>query len=484
MKALPHPNKQKGAVLVLVTVALFVLLGFTALALDGGYLILNKNRLQDAVDAAALSGGKTLSLTDEDKNTQAEAEKAVRETLKAIFQGEGFQKMNVDTTKLAETVAVEFSLKPVPFDPIDDPTAKYLRVRMETVPVTQFFSQLMVDVWQVRASAVVGSLAPEKGTEICDVVPLLMLVDQNDVGTEGYGYKMASAEEPGDIMVIKSPAAGEPNMAPGHFQALRLGEQKGADAYREGLASGYCISLDEDYEVDECKEGDSNCTLTVTNGEQGNMAGPTRQGLNTRFNIYNPGKFKKPLVAPDDPNASESDFYSDCTLSKSGVLDFKDNNLVGYLEVLLNDGSTTKDEMLSLLSEKKEDSSLKANEVKAIDDYIKAINGMQLYSDYKNPLSERNKKYEVKGNDHGCLDSRRIVKVPVAVGGEGVGKNIPVIGVACIFLNQQVTGNGLSQYIVGELIPECGADGDGTDDDSGFSQPRLVLYNDTGSEDS
>ncbi|AEY01551.1 hypothetical protein GU3_08975 [Oceanimonas sp. GK1] len=482
MNVLPHHNKQKGAVLVLVTVALFVLLGFTALALDGGYLLLNKTRVQDAVDSAALSGGKTLSLSDEDKNTQAEAEKAVIETLKAIFEGEGFQKMNVDTTKLAETVTVEFSLKPVPFEPIDDPAAKYLRVRMETVPVTQFFSQLMVDVWQVRASAVVGSLAPEKGKEICDVVPLLMLVGQDDVGKEGYGYKMASGNEPGDIMVIKSPAAGEPNMAPGNFQALKLDDQNGADAYRDGLAGGHCISINEDYEVDECSETDPNCTLTITNedSEKGNMAGPTRQGLNTRFNIYNPGKFKAPTVEAE--YAGPDDFYSDCGLSSADVLDFKDNKLVGYLEELLNDGSTTKSEVDTLFEELKESAS-NGGEKNAIQKYQDDFNGMQTYYQYEQKI-DTYKAYIESGSNVDCLDGRRIVKVPVAVGGEDVGKNIPIIGVACIFLNQEVTGNGLSQYIVGELIPECGADGDGTSDDSGFSQPRLVLYNDTDSGDS
>ncbi len=484
MKALSHRKQQKGAVLVLVTIALFTLLGFTALALDGGYLILNKNRLQDAVDAAALSGAKTLASTDAAKSTHAEAEKAARDTIRAIMQGDGFQKMKVDTTKLAETVQVEFSHNPVPFEPTSSADAKYVRVRMETVPVTQFFSQLMVDVWQVRASAVTGTLAPENGSKICDVIPLLMLVDADDVGKSGYGYKMASDSEPGDMMVIKSPAAGSPDMSPGHFQALNLGDGNGANKYREALASGHCIDIGEDQEVDECAENDTNCSLTVTDGKTGNMAGPTRQGLNTRFNIYNPGKFKKPSVPAEESIPGDDSYYSDCALSDADVLDFKDNNLINLVNDLFLQGSTTKDEIVSHLENKKQDPDLKKNEKDDIDGYINAVNNMQMFSDYENPFSNTYKKYEIKGNDVGCLNNRRIVKVPVAVGGDSVGKNIPIIGVACMFLNQEVTGNGLSQYIVGELIPECGADGDGADDESGFSQPRLVLYNDTGSGDS
>jgi hypothetical protein len=484
MKALSHRKQQKGAVLILVTVALFTLLGFTALALDGGYLLLNKTRVQDAVDSAALSGGKTLS---DEKATHADAIQAVRDTMKAIMEGDGFKKMNVDTTKLAETVQIEFSHDPVPFSPSVDEDARYIRVRMETVPVTQFFSQLMVDVWQVRASAVAGTLAPEKGTQICDVVPLLMLVSQEDVGTPGYGYNMANAEQDGDFIVIKSPAAGNPNMAPGNFQALRLDDAKGADRYRDGLAGGHCIDIGEDYEVDECPENDNNCALTIVNGgESGNMAGPTRQGLNTRFNEYSPGKYKKPSYAPDDPSAGEDDFYSDCVLSSADLLDFsyKGGKLIEHLGDVFDDGSATKSEIIDALNQKKASGDLKNDEMKDVDDFISAASGMQMYADYQNPQSVSYKEYEVKGNDNGCLKDRRIVKVPVAVGGSDVGENIPVIGVACMFLNQQVTGNGLSQYVVGEFIPECGADGDGASDESGFTQPRLVLYNDSGSGDS
>ncbi|WP_019935440.1 TadE/TadG family type IV pilus assembly protein [Oceanimonas smirnovii] len=491
MKALPTPRKQKGAVLILVTVALFTLLGFAALALDGGYLILNKNRLQDAVDTAALSGGKTLSSTDLDKSTHDEARRAVRDTLKATFEGDGFRKMNVDTTKLADTVTIEFSHNPVPFEPTLDADAKYIRVRMETVPVTQFLSQLLVDTWQVRASAVAGNLPPIDGNEICDVIPLLMLVDSNKAG-EGdfYGYNMASTEpgnkKDGDMIVIKSPAGGNPNMAPGNFQALRLGEQNGADGYRDGLAGGHCITLDEDYEVDECPESEPNCTLTVidTDSKTGNMAGPTRQGLNTRFNNYNPGKYKAPTVPVAEASPGDENYYSDCSLVKSGYLvDFKDNKLTEHLEDLFNDGSAKKTEIDDYFQAIIDNPASANNDVKEAEKYKGGFSGVQTYNQYSDKSSPQYEEYNKNGKNVDCIDGRRIVKVPVAVGGEGVGKNIPIIGVACMFLNQEVTGNGLSQYVVGEIIPECDSDATGGDDDFG-KKPQLVLYNDIGSGDS
>ena len=61
----PHtafPRQQRGAMLVLVVIAMASLLLMGALALDGSHMLLNKTRLQNAVDAAALSGAKTLSM--------------------------------------------------------------------------------------------------------------------------------------------------------------------------------------------------------------------------------------------------------------------------------------------------------------------------------------------------------------------------------------------------------------------------------------
>ncbi|MGP7734146.1 pilus assembly protein TadG-related protein [Oceanimonas smirnovii] len=495
MKALPTPRKQKGAVLILVTVALFTLLGFAALALDGGYLILNKNRLQDAVDTAALSGGKTLSSTDLDKSTHDEARRAVRDTLKATFEGDGFRKMNVDTTKLADTVTIEFSHNPVPFEPTLDADAKYIRVRMETVPVTQFLSQLLVDTWQVRASAVAGSLAPENGDEICNVIPLLMLVDSSKAG-EGdfYGYDMASTEpgnkKDGDMIVIKSPAGGTPNMAPGHFQALRLGEENGADGYRYGLAGGHCITLNEDYEVDECPENDPNCTLTVTDtepGKPGNMAGPTRQGLNTRFNDYNPGKLKEPTVPVEDAVPEDDNYYSDCSLSKANLVDFKDQELKKHLPVLFDEGgseygSIDKEKINSYFQSIIDDPDSKNADVKKAQGFQSDFAGIQTYNQYYEKDISTYQAYD-KDKGVGCIDERRIVKVPVAVAGSNVGSNIAITSVACMFLNQKVTGNGLSQYVVGELIPECSSDSTGGNPD-GNGLPQLVLYNDIGSGDS
>jgi Flp pilus assembly protein TadG len=71
MRQLRH--KQQGAVLILAVAAMVAMLGLVGLALDGGHAMLNKTRLQNTVDAAALSGAKELDLTDDTVQARAAA---------------------------------------------------------------------------------------------------------------------------------------------------------------------------------------------------------------------------------------------------------------------------------------------------------------------------------------------------------------------------------------------------------------------------
>lgn len=57
-------KKQRGSSLVFVTIALTVLLGFFALAIDVAHYLVVRNELQNAADAAALSGASNLYPVD------------------------------------------------------------------------------------------------------------------------------------------------------------------------------------------------------------------------------------------------------------------------------------------------------------------------------------------------------------------------------------------------------------------------------------
>ncbi|WP_417607571.1 pilus assembly protein TadG-related protein [Oceanimonas baumannii] len=442
MKALPNQRKQKGAVLILVTVALFVLFGFTALALDGGYLILNKTRVQDAVDSAALSGAKTLSLPD--YNTHADAIDAVEATLAQILGGEGFEQVDIDVEALSETVEVEFSLEPVPFTPSENEDARYIRVSLSSVPVRQFFSQLLVDVWQVRASAVAGASATIK--DPCQIIPLMMCVnDENppspDAIPEDYNYGFNPSDETsrGDVVMIKSPSNSTP-VGPGNFLAVDLDGANGAAGYGDGLAGALndasCIS-----------PGESITTKT------GNMSGPTEHNFNTRFGDYS-GEMGK--YEPSSPYDGSDAYYADCSVPQL------DPNVVELTEddFVTTGGST----ILPPTSDK--------------------YSQLQSYEDYINDPSTSKMPTTAY-----CLPKRRMVKVPIGDCSnpidKGNGKHeVASLGTMCMYLSQRVTdGPGNEKYIVAEFVKNCTAEGSGyTNLENG--PDRLVLYKNSGSGDS
>jgi Flp pilus assembly protein TadG len=59
-RLIPIVRDQKGATAVIVAIAIAVLIGFTALAIDVGYLYATRNELQNIADAAALAGAGQL----------------------------------------------------------------------------------------------------------------------------------------------------------------------------------------------------------------------------------------------------------------------------------------------------------------------------------------------------------------------------------------------------------------------------------------
>ncbi len=90
-------GRQGGILMVMVTIALVALIAMAGLAMDTGDLMLNKARLQNAVDAAALSGAKTL----DDTHNITDAEADARSTLSNNVQGAGSEYLGTAMTRAA-----------------------------------------------------------------------------------------------------------------------------------------------------------------------------------------------------------------------------------------------------------------------------------------------------------------------------------------------------------------------------------------------
>lgn len=310
---------QTGNVVALVTIAIMAILGIGGLALDSGHAMLNKARLQNALDAAALNGAKVL---DASKNTAA-ARAAATDIFLDVLGREG----NNELKKLtgAQALVIEFSPTLNPFTG-NEADAIYVRVRLpQSLAIASWLSQIFGQKnYNVSASAVAGP-SPILNT-LCSLAPMMLCGNPADT-TGVYGYQI------GQQVQLKLSAGQDSDIGPGNFQLIRLGEndQGGADI-RQNLASdfGECVTLGESIET-----------------EPGNKVGPTYQGLNTRFGQYS-GPFNgtsaetthPPDVVVDAP-VSYSQYQT--ALADTASWDFPDSGRPGrrVLAVPIGDCSQT-----------------------------------------------------------------------------------------------------------------------------------------------
>jgi len=252
-------HRQRGAALILFVVGTVAILGIAGLALDGGHLMLSKTRLQNAVDAAALSGAKVL---DETADTVL-ADAAVRAMFADAANGAGSNELAEALQSGGLTLDVEFSSTLSPFAAGSSPAA-YVRVRAQNFALPIWFSAV-VGLAQKRVAATAVAGPSPTINEACNIMPMMVCGDPN-AGPPYWGYT------PGQPDVLKSSTtSGDWEVGTGNFQLIRLGDGQGGAAVREAMAGSFdgCLASNDLVET-----------------EPGNTIGPVVQGLNTRFGRY------------------------------------------------------------------------------------------------------------------------------------------------------------------------------------------------------
>lgn len=248
------PNRQKGLVLVMVTVAMLALVGVAALSIDVSHAVLNKARLQNSVDAAALAA----AIVMDSEGTNADATSAANTTLSNIAGATGNDEMDFSSA----SVSIEYSNDPsiFPQASYDANLDTYVRVTVGSYQLDNFFADIFGVSKQLGASAVAG---PSTGIDVVNVVPMAVC-EGEDGGSTGYNT--------GQVYALKIADQNQTDMGSGNYQLLDFGS--GADTVRQALAGGY--------------EGSVGVGDTVTT-KPGNTIGPVGQGLNTRFGSYSGG---------------------------------------------------------------------------------------------------------------------------------------------------------------------------------------------------
>jgi hypothetical protein len=432
-------KKQQGNILVIFTIGLFALIAMAALALDGGHMLLNKSRLQNITDAAALHAAKTL----EGGGNHDDARIAVLEIITLnLAHKENFEiynelDMSAEDTETGKII-VEFSERADPFEMwTDEDKALYVKVEIRNINLNNFLADILSFSKQVSATALAG---PSAAIEDCynNLVPMMVCgafdadgvplhagdVDGNGDPTHAFGLPLKK------LYALKIGAGADSPIGPGNFQFIDLGN--GKNTVRDMLA-GADIN-----ETDVCFSPNEGVPT-----EPGNAVGPNLQGLNTRMEVN-----KK----------DEAGYPRDLNTCQGPAIDF--------------------------------DLDLDASGAVITSGIEKAYRYEQYLSDAPD-VCENVVKGDVTGDilpkstDIGKRSERRILNIVIGdCTGEVNGKGtIPYKGTGCFFLTQDIDNGGQESFVIGEFVEDCSIRGtpsgsaiDGND--------TIVLFHVPGSSDS
>lgn len=414
------PGRQQGAVAILLTVAMVALLAMAGLTLDGGHLLLNKTRLQNAVDAAALSGAKTLSQLMGATGAASTVQAAALNTLQLNAVAAGNEEL-AKAIKAAGGVGgfATVELAPSVYGPFGFPgpaNAKYVKVTVPEYGLVGFFWRFLQELprfvgnsskpndlkKQVAAVAVAGP----SPTEPCDISPIMVCGDPSKYDPANgvfWGYHF------GDLQVLKSASGSTSVIGPGNFQLIRIGENDGAKDIRDALCKG----------IRKC-----NVVGKTVETEPGNTVGPVAQGLNTRFGVYN-GPVSSSSCPPDlVTNFSTPKMTYDSTSVPPQV------KYQGQ-QVFSKDGNLTT-----------------------------SSSSLFDYNDWFSRSSECKLGSGVGCQSNGVYE-RRMLKIVVGNcdGKSGGRVDVPVLGFACFFVLQTIEQNGTEAQVFGQFVNECAGDG-------------------------
>ena len=261
-------RRERGSILATSAMGMLSVLLAVGLGIDISRFYLTKAELQNAADAAALAGVSGLN-GDAPGITEA-TDRAVKAMNNYNFNKTGvtFPRGNVEfAVNLNGPYMSEGSAFASPTN------IRFVKVTTPQAAVgVSFASFVLGNNKNLSATATAGFSVPVN--VICPWLPAFVLDIPGDPITEGKTYTFRLA--PGD------------HMSPGNYQLLAP-VQSGGSGDREGMANGvnWCIS-----------------TGTVVKTKPGVTSGAIRQGINTRFDIYNAGM--DPALSPPDENIAEN----------------------------------------------------------------------------------------------------------------------------------------------------------------------------------
>ena len=355
---LRHRKHERGSVLAYTVLSALFLFFAVGLGVDLSHLYLVKSELQNTADAAALAGASALKIPTPDRITTAvDRAVAVMNMNKYNFN----QKNYVDQMSLAaQRSLVRFAVNLSEFDgnrtgrseadaqatPND---IRFVRVVTPDVPVSIFFSIPILGVTRNMDAVAVSGLSVPGNTNFC-ILPVsavqcpvgatnckLECRKRDDPSTPGIDESEPGCKcDPTDVENYPQPDCNKYyGFCPGaNPHAIQTYTEKDADGNNvtvtcdptrqfckgctytvraepsHGAAAGSynllaCAGKGKcDVRMALAEDGQCDCQASPgaqleTLNEPGEAAGPVRQGLNVRFDIYNGGGSCDPTTDPD-----------------------------------------------------------------------------------------------------------------------------------------------------------------------------------------
>ena len=421
-------NRQRGVAMPLVVIGMVAMLAIAGLALDASHAFVNKTRLQNTADAAALAAAKVYDQTADTIPSTAAAN--------SVFglNTDGNGNLEIDNAYDGGNISVivQYSVTLNPFVPSG--VGPYVRVIATGFNMATGLSAIVgITDMDIGATAVAGP-SPTIDSA-CNIAPLVVCAD--DLAADYYGFDQDR------LMVLKPTPGDHDDVGAGNYKLLRL-DCPGGDCVRDAMAGTYdaCASTDEDAET-----------------EPGVTAGPTSQGFNTRFGVYN-GPIS-PLDYPPDVVVRETSPRLETQLVESPP------------------GSGINVDQIC--SGPCDDPLAPTNEVWAAAD----IAGYD-YDDYVvRTATPSMHDYSTSGSPAG-VEWRRMLAMPVAdCTGDQTGQStLDIVGFACYYMLQTI-GGGVDKNIFGQFVNECLAGGaPGPTPGAGPGPYLIQLYKDPDSGES
>lgn len=423
--------RQRGVALPLIAIALVAMLAIAGLALDSSHAFVNKTRLQNTADAAALAAAKTY-----DETTDTVLSTTAANSLFGL-NTDGSGNFEVDNAYDGGdiTVIVEYSPTLNPFVP--SAVGPYVRVIANGFDMATGLSAVIgITEISVNASAVAGPSPTIDNA--CNIAPLVACA--NDMTADYFGFVQDN------LMVLKPSPGDHDDVGPGNYKLLRLNCPGGA-CVRDNMAGVYdaCATTDETVET-----------------EPGVTAGPTSQGFNTRF-----GEYSGPV--------SPSEFPPD-------VVVYESDPRLETQSVESPPGSGTYVDQIC--SGPCDHPTAPTNLVQTAADLV-AESGFD-YAQYQGRTgTPAMHDFPASGSPAG-VEWRRILALPIAdcTGDETGQSTLDVEGFACFFMLQKI-GGGTDKNIFGQFVDNCLAGGTAGPNPGDGPGPYVIqLYKDPDSGDS